>query len=263
MVGLIAVLWAVYLTECFVRWRPGDWIFRRVAAGAARAVHEPDITLARERFGFVWASLLPWSVACLCRGAALDLSGSPFTRLRSDLRWVRAFAALLFGVVLIVFPALVLAGRLLPWLWMFAAALSVTWAATFVAFWIAYRRVHGHRPALETWLVLALSPVGLMRAPLVVALHAAPATHPVAAAHALCDDREFLRAARLWSYDSPDLRPAIERLAAERGLSADLTSPPDHPEPGVALFCPRCHATFTAAATTCADCAVGLAPLGV
>jgi hypothetical protein len=261
---LVAALCALYVSECFVRWRPGDWVFRRGTFGAMRGVNAPDVTLFAGRYAFVWTSWWPGHLAHVVSGAAVDGrdTRARVERLRRETRWVRAGAGSLLALVLVVFPALVLTERVLPWLLVLASGFVVTWAWTFGAFWVAHRRVHRRGPSLEAWLVLASSPISLIRAPAVVGLTALHDAHPIAAADALCEDDEFLRIARLWRFDSPDLAAPIERLTDARGLTPALTAPPADPEAGVSLFCPRCHATFMGAAVQCADCDdVALRPL--
>ena len=254
---LIAVLWAVYLSERYVRWRPGDWIFRRTMRRAVCGVASPDVTFMNERFAFVWTSPWPAEVALRCRGDAMDAVAfaTRFAEVRRQTRWLRASATALFIALLVAFPALVLSDRLLPLVRVFAAAVLLTWANTLVAFLRTYRRVHGARPSMETWLTHALSPVSLVSAPSVVMLDTLRDSHPVVAARALCGAQEFLRIARLWHFDAPARRGDIERLAAERGLLTELVSPPRVTEPGVSCFCPRCHGTYVIGARTCADCA--------
>jgi len=264
MTGFVAVLWALYVSECFVRWRGGDWVFRAATDGTVVGVSEPDITFLDGRVAFVWASLLPGRPAHVASGSALDPRRCRIRlkRARGEIVWLRRFATSLFALVLILFPILVLTEWLLPALPILAAAFVLAWAGTLATFFAAYRRVYGSRPALETWLVLALSPLSLIRAPHVIVLHVVRGSHPVAAANALCGDQEFLRVCRLWLFDCPELRPAIQDLVDRRGLQRQLTDPPAATEPEVSRFCERCHATFNEKARVCADCEdVVLTPL--
>lgn len=221
-----------------------------------RGADAADITLFDGRVGFAWASLLPGAATYIVSGASLDRRRTRlrFERVHKDTAWLRLVSTALFALVIVLFPALVVTERLLPSLLVFAGVLALAWAGTLAVFFASYRRVHGSAPKLESWLVLALSPLSLIRAPHVVSLRALRDVHPVAAADALCGDEEFLRIARLWHFDCPDLRPAIRTLATRRGLLQRLTAPPSNIEPGVSRFCERCHATFQEGATTCADC---------
>lgn len=257
---LIAVLWTVYLSERFVRWKAGDWVFRRTMLRAVCGVASPDVTFMAERFAFVWTSAWPSDVPLRCRGEQMDSAAfsARLNDVRRQTRWLRASAAALFFALLVAFPALILTERLLPLLSVLAATVLFTWGNTLVAFFLTYRRVHGRLPALEIWLTHALSPVSLVSSPTAVMLDVLGDSHPVAAAHVLCGDREFVRIARLWHFDAPAARPDIERLAADRGLLVELLAPPRVMEPGVSRYCPRCHSTYVSGATQCADC-VGIA----
>ena len=257
MFGLVAVLWAVYLSECLVRWRPGDWVFRRTLSGGLEGVSQPDVTFWNERVAFVWTS--PWPAAAVRRFSGETLDPLPAL---PTLAWLRVSAVALFLLLLVVFPALVIAGRVLPWLPHIVLAIVVAWTSTFVAFVRAFRRVHGRSPSMELWLMHAISPLSLVRAVQTVSIDASRETHPLVAADALCDDEEFLRIARLWHFDAVGLRPTIEQRAEKRGLRHRLLAPPAETEAGVSRFCRRCHATFKDAAQTCVDCIdVALTPL--
>lgn len=259
---LVAVLWAVYLSECFVRWKPGDWVFRRTFTGAVRGIHQPDVTFWNERFAFVWTSPWPGHLAFRCCAGDLD---SAACRVRVDdvyvqTRWLRASSVALCVLLMVVFPALVLGEWLLPSLPWLVPSVMVAWIITLVSFFRSHRRVRDARPSLELALTNSLSPLSLLAAPTGIAVDTCATLHPVAAAHALCDTDEFVRIARLWHFDAESLRPQIERLADRRGVR--VLTPPSEVEPGVSRYCVRCHATFTDAASFCADCRnVPLAPL--
>lgn len=261
---LVAVLWAVYLSECFVRWAPGEWVFRRTRGNASRGVDRPDVAFWNERFAFVWASWWPGDVVIRCSGRDLNVEACRARLIHVDVstRWLRRFAAALFLLLLFVFPLLVLSDRLLAWLfWLLGAAL-LAWGGTLLLFFRTYRRVYAHTPSLEVALTKVLSPLSLAVAPLTISIDASRNTHPVIAAHVLCDDEEFLRVARVWHADSEELRGNIERLAYERGVAERLLAPPLDVEPGVSQYCPRCHATYKDGAKRCADCPhVRLTPL--
>ena len=256
MIALVAVLWAVYLTERCVRWKPGDWIFRRAPFASVSAVAHPDITFWNERLAVAWTTLWPGDLAFRAQGDRLDAGEyrARIDEVRRHTRWLRGCASALFLLLLVIFPGLVISERLSPSLPYLVTAVGVTWACTIVTFVRSFRRVHGARPTLEVWLTHVLSPVSLIGAPLTVALDAGSAAHPVAAAYVLCDDDEFLRVARLWHFDAVPLRTPIEALVAARGAAERLLESPRDVDAGLSTYCPRCHATFTAAAHSCADC---------
>lgn len=263
MLALVAVLWAVYLSECFVRVRPGDWIFRRGLSGAMRGVSDPDAQFLNGGLAFSWTALLPWSAVYVVSGTRLDPSlDRRVTQIRSARRLLSGVAALLFGLILIAFPALILTNTLLPVLPVLVVSIAICGPATFVTFMIAYRRIHRSRAPMETWLPQALSPLALIRSPLVASVRGLADAHPVAAAAALCEDDEFLRIARIWHYDTESARAAIERLTKARGLVDGLTAQPASPDAGATTYCPRCHATYLAQRSECRDCDdVPLVPL--
>jgi hypothetical protein len=192
----------------------------------------------------------------------LDLARRRLREIDEGGRWLAIACGVLCAWVIGALTVLVLTERLLSLVVPWALVAALAWLLAFSSFLAAFRRIHGRRPPVEIWIALALSPVALMRAASVVSISAARTVHPLAAAAILCDDREFLRVARLWYFDVPDLRPAIERIADARSGQRSLTSPPSAWDPGSSRFCPRCHSTYTAAAAHCADCIhVDLLPL--
>jgi len=72
MTALIAILWTIYVSECFVRVRPGDWLFRRGLSGTVRGVGEPDAQFLGGSLAFSWTSLLPWRPVYVVSGAHLE-----------------------------------------------------------------------------------------------------------------------------------------------------------------------------------------------
>jgi len=256
MTALVAILWTIYLSECFARVRAGDWIFRRGAFGGYRGISEPDAQFLDGRLAFAWAALLPWSVVYIVAGSRLDASFAKtrLAQIARRRRFVVAGASSLFFLVLVIFPALALTNTIAPAVPYLAGAVVLAWVATLTAFFSTYRAIHGTRPPVETWLTHALSPLSLIRAPHVLSIRTIDEAHPVAAAAALCADEEFLRIARLWHYDAPETRERIERFATARRLGLALVEPPRTSEPGAAVFCPRCHATYLAQRDECRDC---------
>ena len=261
---LIAVLWAVYVSECFVRWRPSDWVFRRSPRRLFCGTHRPDITFWNERLAFAWTSAWPADIALRARGGSLDADTcrARIYAATQQTRPLRLASTVLFLVLLVLFPALILFDRLLVVFIPFAGVVAGAWATTLTLFFRTYSRVHGRRPPLETCLTHALSPVSLIVSPTAVMVDLVADTHPVAVAHAVCDDTEFLRIARIWHVDAPAAQPEINRLAASRGLLDHLMTPPTVVDAGISHYCPRCHATYVGRADTCVDChGVALIPL--
>ncbi len=264
MSGLVAALWIIYASECFVRWRPGDWIFRPCLDGRWRAVSEPDVTFLNGRFAFVWTTVLPWRTAMVFTGDSFDrdLTGARLEQLRTHCRVLCFASTALFAAVMVVFPALVLTETFAPAALPLVGAGVLAWASTLAAFFAAHRDLHDRRPQLESWLVAVVSPLTLMRSHQIVVSSAAASAHPATAASLVCDDDEFLRVARVWHFDRPDLRSMIASLVSRRGLLDELLAPPRVMEPGDSRFCRRCYATYRQGAAKCVDCEdVALTPL--
>lgn len=256
MTGLVVLLWCIYLSDCFVRQQRGHLTIRAGFRKRMHAVGGPDVELLGERMGFAWTPLLPWRPAYSCGGRDANVKTARrwFDALSRHIRWLNVACAALFVWLLVLLPALVVSGRLLPVLFRWAAVGVVLWILAFALFVRAYRRIRQSSPPFEMWLMMALSPLSLIRAPQAVAFSAVPDLHPVAAAAVLCDESEFLRIARLWYFDNISDQRAITSIVAERGLAGRLLSGPPSWDEGLSQFCPRCHATYLDAATGCRDC---------
>ena len=251
---LIAVLWTVYLSECFVRSAPGSWVFRPGRPGPFQGRSEPDLSYFGGRVGFIWASVFPWRIAYRVKPLDATYLGERPTLQARGILMLRILSTILFTLVMLVFPVLLWTEYFVPALPMFASAVVFTWIATLACYFATHKRLYGRMPEAEPWVMVTLSPLALMRAPLLVSLDAAPFTHPVVMADMLCADEEFLRIARIWYHDAPALRQKLCRLAAKRGHLDTLTAPPADSEDDVSVFCPRCHATYLLGAVKCLDC---------
>jgi hypothetical protein len=266
MLGLVVVLWCVYVSDCFVRQQQGRWTLRAGVWKRMHAAAEPDVQILGERFAFAWTPLLPWLAAYSFSGGDVSLKAARrrLDTLGQHVRWLNVAAGSLFVWLMVVLPLLVLTDRFLSVLLVWTIVAVIAWASTLVLFFTAWKRTHHRSPPSEVWLTMTLSPVSLMRAPSVVTFSAASDVHPVAAAAVLCDDGEFLRVARLWYFDDVDCRAKVEEIAKDRGLLDRLSAGPEAWESGVSQFCPRCHGTYTPAATGCSDCEdVALRPLAM
>ena len=255
MLGLVVVLWCVYVSDCFMRQQQGRWTFR----GGLKRMHgvpAPDLELLGDRFGFAWTPLLPWHAAYSFGGRDYSVKTvkKRLAALTQHRRWLNVAAGALFVWVMLVFPVLVLSDLIVPLFRIWVIPGAIIWLFALVVFHLTYKRTHLRRPAFEVWFTALLSPLSLMRGPVTIAFSAAADAHPIAAAAVLCDDAEFLHVARLSYFDDPDARPGIEAVVKERGLLARLSAGPESWEAGVTQFCPRCHGTYTSTATACSDC---------
>jgi hypothetical protein len=254
--AFIAVVWIVYLSDLFVAAVPGAWTFRG-RPGAMRASVGPDIQLAGG-FALMRLPVLPFDAAFVALGE--DLPAAPRTTcVDAVLAEVRPVAAVTTVLALLLLAGLIAVrvGWLTPRAWIAGGATA--WLVAVVLIVRAFRRVHRRWPSLETWLATLVSPVGASRGVYALSWRSLDALHPVEAAAVLCDDAELLRVARLWVYDAPDDRAAIERLLAPRGLARRLDDPPPPDADRLPRYCPRCGSGYAAFAEACADCRVPLA----
>jgi hypothetical protein len=203
-----------------------------------------DLTFLDGRLAFVWTPLLPWRTAHVFAGSSVEGPGVLFERVREQRAPLRTFSTGRFAVVMVAFPALVLTERFSPSVPMLVLAFAVAWAGTLVTYFVAHRRVHGAVPRLESWLVLALSPVSLIRAAHTISFDGLEAHTPCVAPETLCGDEEFLRIARLWLFDS------LDDEAAARGTCAVARAAGRSGTPGQRLEQPSPAGWFQPKATT-------------
>ena len=251
MTWLIALVWALYASECVVRHRAGAIVFRGRAIGALRPIAEPDFDLAGGRLSISWAALLPWQFG-FATGEKVDSHrGSRHARV-SLLRAIRhtrplqwASSALLLGL-LVGMPVLILTERLIRDARRSGCrSLASIWLATVLLYFGAHREIHSRAPALEAWLMVVLSPLAAIRAPAQVLGTVTRGMSPFVVASIVCGDEELLKFFRRVYFDAPALRPDLERLLKSRRLAAALLAGSAPSEPGMRAFCPRCHTLYT------------------
>jgi hypothetical protein len=261
MLTLVAVLWVVYLTDCAARTEPRTWVFRGPRTGQLRATEGADVELLAGRYSFTFGPVWPWALALDTAGTSFDFQRAR-ERLHACERAVgplQVAATVLFVLVMGVFCALALTDRLAAVWWIWLSAALIAWATTLVLFARARARV----PAVSwsTSATVFFSPLMATRAPLVLLRHCLREFHPVCVAAATCPSQEFLRVARLWQFDAPDLRDPIAGLAARLGLLERLHAPPPLVDAGATKYCPRCHDTYLPRATRCTSCQIDLEPV--
>ena len=71
-----------------------------------------------------------------------------------------------------------------------------------------------------------------------------------------CSERDFLRVARGWRFDHPELHDAIVSVAHQVGLVERLSAPPASSDPELTKYCPRCHELYREWAGQCSSCAI-------
>jgi hypothetical protein len=255
---LIALVWALYASECVVRHRAGAVVFRGRAIGALRPVTTPDFDVAGGRLSFSWAALLPWHFG-FATGESFDSHRATRQARAAALRAIRhtrplqlASGGLLLGL-LAGMPVLIATDRLSATLPFWLPVLAAIWLTTVLLYFGAHREIHGRWPALEAWLMVVLSPLSAIRASSQVIGGVTRGMSPLVVASIVCSDQELLKFFRRIYFDTPGMRPDLERLLKSRRLAGALHVPPPA-EPGMLAFCPRCHTVYTHHGIACADC---------
>jgi hypothetical protein len=220
-----------------------------------RASAGPDLELTGG-FALMRLPIAPWQAAFSVDGSDRDpaMTASRVDAVFAEARPLALASTALAVVLLFGLPG-IRVGWITPKVWLIAAVAA--WLTTILVFVRTWRRVHGRRVPLETWVATLASPVSASRSVHALCWRALAPLHPMAAAAALCDDTEFLRVARLWRFDHP-ADEAAATLARRRGLADRLAAPPSD-EAGLPRFCPRCGSGYAAFADACRDCRVPLA----
>jgi hypothetical protein len=264
---------AVYAAECVYRVENGGLALTGVRRRRWRAQIGPMVTLGR-RGGMSIVPLLPPLATPAVWPAASASLGQPAAGFSSKNRKEAAAAVERFYEA--AEPVWIGANTL--WVFLFLAApavvywrgLAATWptlllsglvivAFTLYAFWTAHAELFpgGRAERREKTLLMALSPLGAVRAVDHLSCRFFAGAHPLVAAVELCDRAEAVRLARWMYFAAPDA--ALRRFLEECDLWKAVTSPPEAGEPGAATFCPRCHAQYSRDTGECSDCAgVGL-----
>jgi hypothetical protein len=259
MTTLVAILWIVYFSDCFAKTSPDSWVFRGLRVGGLRPSKGADIEFLGGRLSLVWLSVWPWAAAVQASGESfdIDLARGRLSDALGDIRALRVASAALFGLVLVALSVLVVTDRLIGVLWLWLPAALVAWVATVVLF-LQSRKRAAVPPSWESAAAVVLSPLTAIRSPLVILAPRMREFHPVCVAAVTCSEADFLRVARLWHFDAPDLRESIRTIADTRGLAERLTAPPDDAEAGMTRYCPRCYESYQDTAAACSTCLVPL-----
>ena len=273
MLTFYVIVAAIYAAECVYRVENGGLALTGVRRRRWRAHIGPMLALGR-RGGMSVAPILPPLATAATWPAASASSDQPAPSFSAKNR--REAAAAVDRFYKAAEPVWIGANTL--WIFLFVAApavvywrgLAATWptlllsglvilAFTLYAFWTAHAELFpgGRSERREKTILMALSPLGAVRAVDQLSWRFFAGTHPLVAALELCDRREAVRLARWMFFAAPDA--ALQRFLEDCDLWHAVTSPPDADEPGAATFCPRCHAQYTRDSGDCSDCAgVGL-----
>jgi len=177
-------------------------------------------------------------------------------------------AVLLFAVVPAMFHVPFLAAQ---WLWILLGALAV-WLLATLDFACAHRGLYPGLKRRRHVAIMALSPLGALRARDVVARDALTLFHPLAAARALLDAARFEEFAKKALAEARFPAPAASPRAGEeswRALLAEeierflrregvdpraLLAPPPREGPESLAYCERCRSQYTLREGTCHAC---------
>jgi hypothetical protein len=179
-----------------------------------------------------------------------------------------ALAVLLFAVVPAMFHVPFLAAR---WFWILLVTVAV-WLLATLDFVYAHRGLYPGLKRRRHVAIMALSPLGALRARDVVARDALARFHPLAAARALLDAERFEQFARKALAEARFPVPAasprageegwrvllaeeIERFLRHEGLDPQaLLAPPPREGPESLAYCERCRSQYTLREGTCHAC---------
>jgi hypothetical protein len=273
---LFAAIAAIYVAECVYWIDTGAMVLTGVWRGRWRARLGPAFTVGSKGGAFL-APLLPplatladWpSPAAASRDATLSRKAVKEAAKRLDVFfetagpvWISCNALWLF---LFVITPPVVVWRGLASTWPVLILLLVGFLALILAgFWQAHAALYPEARAerRSKTLLMAVSPLGAIRAVDHLARRVLVECHPLVAAQALCGEAATVRLAR-WIYFAPGgADPALKSFLQACDLWSVVNAPPQPPEPASIAFCPRCHAQYVRMVEACADCrSVALHPL--
>jgi hypothetical protein len=263
-----AIVLVVYATECVYRVGHGAIVLSGARRGRWRARIGPMLTLGGKGGASIASLLPPLATVALCplptpptdtdllSKAAQKTAAKRLDRFFDavDLVWIGCNTLWLF--VWILAPAIVfwrgLAGT---WRGLLLSGLGIL-GFTLFTYWRAHRALYpdARVERRSHTMLMAVSPLGAIRAVDHLAHRLLADTHPLVAAVALCPRAESVRLAR-WLYFAPDRHDDhLRRFLESAELWADVIAAPDAGEAGVTAFCPRCHAQYVRSDGTCSDC---------
>ncbi len=257
----------LYVSECLLWLRPGEWAFLSGWPGGWKA--DPPRRVGGKRRIAVAMPLPPLGWGFETYGSRVDVAGvrEVLAAFEKRTRWLRAWSA--WFVMPWFFVVLPLSyryhGAELP----FFLHLAIGWVAMWVAtgmFFLAHRRLHPKK-RFDRWqhsLLSLLVPQHAIRSAGIAARPLLATFHPMAVAAAVLKPtplREVLgRRWRALTFPAPGQAPdeaeraVLARIIGHAGLDADsLLAPPARGADAVA-YCPCCFAMFRDATATCREC---------
>lgn len=256
MVGLIFLLWALFLIDACFRVRPATWIVRPRLRCPVQQGGDFEI----QGFGsIVCAPLLPWQPCYVTTGTTRS-DGVDASALEREIAPMRCTSGLLGVLLLLVLPALAVRGALTAWWPWWLALTSLSLGATVWLYHRARRRWN-LQATPHVWMLL-LSPVSAVHAPHLITRYVFTDAAPARLFDATLTEPPLLKTFhRLW-WDQEDQRDLILDTLTSRGLLGPWSAAPLPDGPGTSSYCPRCREQFRAGVERCPDCAdVDLLPL--
>jgi hypothetical protein len=263
-----AIVLVVYAAECVYRVGNGAIVLSGARRGRWRARIGPMLTLGGKGGASVAPLLPPLATVALCADPGSSTDTAPLSKAAQKAAAKRieqffdAAGAVWIGCnTLWVFvwclaPAIVffrgLAGT---WPRLLLSGLVILGFILFT-FWRAHRALYPDARAerRSQTMLMAVSPLGAIRAVDHLSRPLLAETHPLVAALSLCPRAESVRLAR-WLYFAPDRRDAdLRRFLDDADLWSAVAAPPDAGDAGATAFCPRCHAQYVRSDGNCSDC---------
>jgi hypothetical protein len=262
-----AIVLVVYVGECVYRVGNGAIVLSGARRGRWRARVGPMLTLGGKGGVSIAPLLPPLATASLCHPspssdtdilskAAQKAAAKRIDQFFDAARSVWIGCNTMWMFVWCLAPAIVffrgLAGT---WRGLLLSGLGILGIILFT-YWRAHRALYPDAKAerRSQVMLMAVSPLGAIRAVDHLSHRLLAEMHPLVAAMALCPRAESVRLAR-WLYFAPDHNnEGLRRFLESAGLLSDVIAPPEAGEAGATAFCPRCHAQYVRSDGTCSDC---------
>lgn len=267
---LLFVAWVVYLSETIWWVRERQVVLTGKTIGGFRAHYGPALLVTRDQGTFCPRFIPPFTCSF-----DLDTAGTRRAPVSADRARavetarsaieasarVRSIGELIWAYVFVGIPVIIAVfGFLRTWL-LLAALLVALFVIALAAYRSAWRELHPAEP--RGWrshgFLMAISPLGVIRAADRLTRHALAEFAPMTAMTLLATREDAIRVARLAYFDGAGRdRPATfsreECTLIAPLLAADLFAPPERENAQMSGYCPRCHAQLTRATGPCPDC---------
>ncbi|MBN2338204.1 MAG: hypothetical protein JXP48_06655 [Acidobacteria bacterium] len=220
--GLFLLLLVIYLSDCIVWTRSGDWIFRGSPWRPWKIRHTPQFMMG-DRGGITLAGLLPPLSPCILLAASANgrqddhadpsRAGAPSFDMKALENRIAAFhkeslvprilGNFLFIIIFIALPATLWTGTLAVHWRLLAALLACFWLSGVVTFPLAHRRLFPDEKSsrVKKTLLMSVSPLSAIRAADQLARDLLRGFHPIAVCSHLCSQDDFEYHARMASFD--------------------------------------------------------------